>query len=59
MTKTIQSRSSATLIEAGKDLTIQKPEAEDTMSLLLSVYDGLNDLYEKLSRLNYVIQKRT
>ena len=57
MTQTIQPRSLATLNNAGKDLTIHKPETEDNMSLLLSVLDNLNNLYEKLNRLNYVLQR--
>jgi hypothetical protein len=60
MTRTIQPRSFACLNEAGKTLTINKPkpETEDNMSLLLSVFDSLNNLCEKLNRLNYVIQRR-
>jgi len=58
MTQTAQPRSLACLQNAGQDLTIHKPEAEDNVTLLLSVYDSLNNLYEKLSRLHYVIQRR-
>ena len=58
MTQTIQFRSWAILNEAGKDLTIQKPETEDIRSLLLSVLDCLNKLCENLNRLNYVLQRK-
>jgi hypothetical protein len=58
MTQTIQPRSWAYLSEAGKDLTIHKPETEDSMSLLLSIFDSLNNLCEKLNRLNYVLQRK-
>jgi hypothetical protein len=58
MSKTTQSSSWVTLSEEGKDLTMQKPETEDNMSLLLSVYDSLNILCEKLSRLDYVLTRR-
>jgi site-specific recombinase len=58
MTQTIQPRSLALLSETGKDLTIDKPEAEDNLSLLLQIFDNLNDLYEKLDRLRYVIQRK-
>jgi hypothetical protein len=58
MTQTTQPRSWAVLNNAGKDLNIKKPEEEDTLSLLLSVFDSLNALYEKLNRLNYVIKRK-
>jgi len=58
MTQTIQPRSLGYLSEAEKNLTINKPEAEDNMSLLLSVFDSLNKLHEKLNRLDYVIQRK-
>jgi len=58
MTQTIQLRSGVTLCEAVKDLTIQKSETEDSRSLLLSVFDCLNNLYEQLNRLNYTLQRR-
>jgi len=58
MTQTTQPRSWALLSEPGKDLTINKPEKEDNQSLLLSVYDSLNTLYEKLSRLDSIIQRK-
>jgi hypothetical protein len=59
MTQTIQPRSwKISIYVTNNDLPIQKPEAEDNKSLMLSVFDNLNNLYEKLNRLNYVIQRR-
>jgi hypothetical protein len=58
MTQTIQLRSWALISETNNDFTINKPETENNMSLLLSVYDSLNNLCEKLSRLNYIIQRK-
>ena len=58
MTQTTQLRSWATLSEAKKDLTINKPETEDTMSLLLTIYDNLNELHEMLSRLHYAVGRK-
>jgi len=58
MSKTIQPRSWATLSEPGETPNESKSEPEDNRKLLLAVYDNLNELYEKLSRLNYVIEKR-
>jgi len=58
MTQTTQLRSWATLSNAGRDLTKQKPETEDDKSGILSVFDGLNNLYEKLSRLEYLLRRR-
>jgi len=58
MTKTIQPRSWAELNEEGRDLTIQKTKTEDNKSLMLSVFDSLNILQEKLNRLNYLLQRR-
>ena len=56
MTKTIQPNSTIYVME--KDLHIQKPETEDNKNLLLTLFDGLNNLCEKLNRLNYLIQRR-
>jgi hypothetical protein len=58
LAQTIQPRSFASLNKAGKDLKENQPETEDNMSLLLSVFDSLNNLYDKLTRLNYVIQRK-
>ena len=58
MTQTIQSCSKAILNKTGKNLNTDKPEKEDNMSHLLSIFDGLNNLYEKLNRLNYLIERK-
>jgi len=58
MTRTIQPCSWAVLNEAGKDLAIKKSKRDDNDRLLLAVYDSLNELYEKLSRLSYLMGKR-
>ena len=60
MSRTEQTRSWATLSNAGEDLNANKPEpeTEDNKTLLLSVFDSLNNLYEKLNRLDYLIKKR-
>jgi len=57
MTKTIQPRSWTLIDNIGKDLTVKKTEPEDNMGLLLSVFDSLNKLCEKLSRLNYLLER--
>ena len=57
MTQTAQPRSWVTLNETGKDLSVQKPEEEDNWSLLLSVFDNLNNLCEKLSKLEYLLAR--
>jgi hypothetical protein len=57
MTQTIQPRSFAYLSKKEKDLTISKDETEDNMSLLLHVFDDLNTLCEKLSRLDYELKR--
>jgi hypothetical protein len=58
MTQTTQLSSWATLSEAGKDLTLKKSEADDYRSRMLSVFDALNDLSEKLSRLEYLLKRK-
>jgi hypothetical protein len=58
MTQTVQIRSWALVNNTGKNLNKGKPEAEDNIGLLLSVFDSLNALYEKLCRLDYVMQRR-
>jgi hypothetical protein len=58
MTETIQPRSRVTLNNTEKYFTINKPQEEDNISLLLSIFDNLNNLYEKLNRLNYLIERR-
>jgi hypothetical protein len=58
MTQTIQPRSRASLNEEGGDLTINKGETEDNMSLMYQVLDSLNDLCWSLNRLNCIIERR-
>jgi len=58
MTQTTQPRSLAYLSEPGKELNRSIPEAEDNMTLLLSVYDSLNNLCDRLSRLEYVLKRK-
>ena len=58
MSRTIQLRSWATLSEPGETQNENNLEPEDNRKLLLAVYDDLNELCEKLARLNYVIGKR-
>ena len=54
MTQTIQPCSSVLI----NKLSIDKPEEDDNSQLLLSVFDSLNNLYEKLSRLDYLIRRK-
>ncbi|MDR2596610.1 MAG: hypothetical protein LBC76_04730 [Treponema sp.] len=56
MTQTVQSRSCGYLNETEK--SINKPETEDNTTLLLSLFDSLNNLCEKLTRLDYVIKRK-
>jgi hypothetical protein len=58
MTRTIQPYSCAFFSEVDKTFEIGKYQTEDNISLLLQVFDSLNNLYEKLNRLNYVIQRK-
>ena len=58
MTQTTQPCSWAVLNKPGKSLNINKPEAEDNGKLLLSVFDSMNNLCEKLNKLNYLLQRR-
>jgi hypothetical protein len=57
--KTIQPCSWASLNESEDSLNINKPGTEDDMSLLLEVFDSLNELNEVLVRLDYVIQRKS
>ena len=54
MTQTTQFRSLVVLNKEGKDLTKNNPEQENNAKLLLAIYDDLNELYEKLNRLNTI-----
>jgi len=58
MAQTKQPRSWVSLTETGKDLSVNKPEKEDNISLLLSICDSLNILYEKLNRLDYLLERK-
>jgi hypothetical protein len=58
MTQTVQSRSCAYLDETRRNLNINKPEAENYINLLLSLFDSLNTLCEELSRLDYLIRRK-
>ncbi|MDR2597345.1 MAG: hypothetical protein LBC76_08510 [Treponema sp.] len=58
MTETIQPHSRIALNNAEKYFPIDKPQEEDNISLLFSIFDKLNNLYEKLNRLNYLIERK-
>jgi len=58
MTQTTQPCSWAVLNKTGKNPNINKPEMDDNGKLLLSVFDSLNNLCEKINRLNYLVQRR-
>ncbi|MDR0302893.1 MAG: hypothetical protein LBI04_11365 [Treponema sp.] len=59
MIQTVQSVSQAFLSGTGKDLTLnEKPEAEDNMTLMLSVLDNLNNLCEKLTNPDYTLKTK-
>jgi len=58
MTRTQQPRSWSYINNAGEDIGIHKPQTEDEANIILSLIDDLNELYEILNRLNYIIQKR-
>jgi len=57
MTQTIQPCSRGLLNNAGDDLSIQD-ETEDINSLLLAVFDSLNNLRETSNRLEYLIERK-
>ncbi|WP_461246655.1 hypothetical protein [Treponema sp. R6D11] len=57
MSRTIQPRSWASLSNAGEDLNKNKPETENNRTIVLSLIDSLNNLYEKLTRLDNVMRK--
>ena len=57
MTQSIQPYA-CTVCETGKDLAKNKPEIEDNRHLLLAVFDSLNKLCEKLSRINYLMERK-
>jgi len=55
MTQTVQPYSSVLI----SNLCVDKPENDENSRLLLSIFDSLNDLYEKLSRLDYLISRKS
>ena len=57
-TQTKQPRSLACFSELEKKPDKDTPETEDNMTLLLSVYDSLNKLCDRLSRLDYLLKKK-
>jgi hypothetical protein len=57
MTQTAQSCSLAAINKAEENLTKNKSEKEDNVRLLLTIYDDLNELNDKLNKLS-VIGKR-
>jgi len=58
MTQTKQSRSTAALNKTGKDLTETGSTKEDNKKLMLAVCDNLNELYEKLNKLSYLMGRK-
>jgi len=58
MSRTEQPRSWATLSNAGEDLNKNKPEIESNKTIVLSLIDSLNNLYEKLIRLDNVMKRK-
>jgi len=59
MTQTKQPRSLAYLSESEKNPDKNTPETEDNMALLLSVYDSLNKLCDRLNRLIYLLKRKS
>jgi hypothetical protein len=58
LTKTIQSGSWVSLDDADKNQTMCELKTADNMTLLLSLFDSLNTLCEKLSKLYYEKKKK-
>jgi hypothetical protein len=58
MTITAQQCSRAVINNTGTYITKAENDIEDNKCLLLSVADAMNKLCEKLSRLEYVIQRK-
>jgi hypothetical protein len=63
-TRTAQPRTCAKLNEPEKNLTLYKPEKEkddnneDNVKLLLSLCNSMDELYNNLSKLSNVLEKR-
>jgi len=58
MTYTAQFCSLAVLNEADKDSDKNKREIVEDIQQLLTLFEGLTNLYEELSKLDYVPQKK-
>jgi hypothetical protein len=59
MTQTAQLASWALINNKGKDFTVERePPSEDNNSLLLALLDSLNNLSEKINKLDYFIQRK-
>jgi len=58
LTLTAQPCSCTSLHETNKNFNLKKSETEDNRSLLLSIFDSLENLLVKLSRLEYIITKK-
>jgi len=58
MTQTKQSCSFASFKDADKKLIKNKPEKEDNISLLFSVFESLDELYGALSELSHEMEKK-
>jgi len=58
MTQTIQPRSWVSLSKPDTDLSVHDGEMEDNMDYLLQILDNLNNLYEKLNRLDYLLERK-
>jgi hypothetical protein len=58
MTITAQHRSLAVVSDTQKSITKAKNDIQDNNRLILSVFDSLNSLCEKLSRLEFVLRRK-
>jgi len=57
-TQTTQFRSFTKLNGIENGLVINKPEKENNTTLLLTICDSLNELYNKLGKLDYLMERR-
>ena len=58
MTHTIQSRPSGSSSKSDTDLSVHEGETEDNMDLLLQMLGNLDNIYEKLSRLDHLMERK-
>jgi len=58
MTRTIQFSSSVVLNETGRNSDKNKREVVEDIRQLLTLFDGLNNLREELSKLDYVPKRK-